>query len=85
MGPVVSETADRIKAEQEALASLQGTRGWEVLRIWMEAEMNRAIQTMMDERRREESLKAWAREAKTFQKVIQRVESAARQLRREPF
>ena len=81
----MSETADNIKHEQEALASLVSHPGYKVLADWMDREYRRCIQEMMDERKREENLKTLAREAKTYQRVLQRVSSAYKQRRSEPF
>jgi hypothetical protein len=78
-------TRDTIKEENEALASLLGTRGYKVLERWMKSQYNSAVQGMMDERKREDNIKVLAREAKIYQKVMGRVSSAAQQLKREPF
>lgn len=81
----MSDTQMDIKEEQQALASLIGHPGYKVLSAWMEREHRRCIQEMMDERKKEDNLRTVAREAKTYQKILQRVTSAQKQLRQEPF
>lgn len=81
----MSETAGNLENEQEALASLISHPGYKVLASWMDREYRRCIQEMMDERKREDNLRSIAREAKTYQRILQRVSSAHKQRRSDPF
>ena len=81
----MSDTANNLREEQDALASLMSHPGYKVLAAWMEREYGRCLQELMDERKREDNLKTIAREAKTYQRILQRVSSAHKQRRLEPL
>lgn len=75
---------DQIKAENESLANLYRNPHYRVLHEWMESEKARTINKMLNGRK-EESMRELAREAKTYQKVMQYVASAYHQMTNEPF
>lgn len=77
----MSDTKNQVANELRHIASLKGHPGYTLLLDWMEREYKKCINEMMDERKREDNLKTLAREAKTYKKIIQKVDSAFEQLK----